>query len=100
MIGLLGDPHSGFAMSDGLVEPAEGSKREGKRELRRRRLDHRRSETLGAQLAVEPDVPLEEFDCFAVLAEDEVCIAKIVRCGHLDGPIAKGACNCERLVPE
>jgi hypothetical protein len=52
MIGLLGDPHCGFGMSDRLVEPAEVGKRVGKPELRRCRLDHRRSETLSAQLAV------------------------------------------------
>src|SRR5215510_2578257 len=100
MIVLLGDPHSGFAMSDGLVEPAEVGKREGKRVLRRCRYVYSRSEALSAQLAVESDVPLEQLDCFAVLALGAVRIAKIVRCGHLDGPIAEGARDGEGLLPE
>src|SRR5215510_4327916 len=100
MIGLLGDPHCGFGMSDGLIEPAEVGKCDGKHVLRRRPCDHRRSETLSAQLSVESDVLLEQFGCFAVLAPDEVCVAKIVRCDHFDGAIAKGARDGERLLPE
>src|SRR5262249_35370326 len=100
MIGLLGDPHCGFAMSDGLVDPAEVGKRKGKRVFRGCRLDHRRSQTLRAQLAVESDVPLKEFGCFAVLAPSDVRVAKIVRCDHLDGAIAEGACDGQRLLPE
>ena len=76
MIGLLGDPHCGFVMADGLVEPAEIRKRDGNRVLRHCRLDHNRSETLNAQLAVESDVPLEQFGCFAVLAPDIVRVAR------------------------
>src|SRR5215831_10637114 len=100
MIVFLGEPHSGFAMSDGRVEPAEGGKRRGKYVLRRRGLDHWHSEALSAPLAVESDDPLEQFGCFAVLALGAVRIAKIVRCDHLDGPIAEGARDGERLVPE
>jgi hypothetical protein len=77
MIVLLGDPHCRFGMRDALVEPAELGKRVAKRELRHCRLDHGRSETLSAQLAVESDVPLEQFDCFGVLAPVEVRVAKI-----------------------
>src|SRR5262245_58204829 len=100
MIGLLGDPHCRFTMCDGLVEPAEGGKRESKPVLRRRRLDHRRSASLSAQLVVESDVSLEQFGCFAILAPDKMCVAKIVRCDHLDGLVAEGARDGERLVPE
>src|SRR5262252_3532517 len=100
MIGLLGDSHCGFAMSDGLVEPAEGAERGAKQELRRCRCDRSRSETLSAQLSVESDAPLERFGSFAVLAPDEVCVAKMVRCDHLNGAIAEGARDGKRLVPE
>src|SRR5262245_49400785 len=99
MIGLLGDPHCGFAMSDGLFEPAEVGKRDGKQELRRCPWDHMRSETLSAQLAIESDVPLEQFGCFAELAPDEVCVAKNDCCDHLDGAIVEGARDGERLLP-
>ena len=66
MIDLLADSHCGFGMSDGLVESAEVGKRVGKHILRR---CQERPETLSAQLAVESDVPLEQFDRFAVLAQ-------------------------------
>src|SRR6516164_8574767 len=100
MIGLLGDPHCGFAMSDGLVEPAEVGKREGKRVLRGCRYVHMRSETLSEKLALESDVPLQEFDYFAVLAPDEVGLAQKKRCDYLDGAIAEGTRDGERLLPK
>src|SRR5689334_9443060 len=99
MIVLLGDPHCGFAMCDGLVEPAQVGERIGKRVLRRCRLDQCRSETLSAQVVDESDVPLEQFGCFTVLAPHDVRAAKIPRCGYLDGAIAEGARNGERLLP-
>src|SRR5262249_31156250 len=94
------EPHSGFAMSDGLVEPAELGKRHGKQELRHCPCYRRRSETLSAPLAVESNVSLEQFGCFAVLALGVVCLAKRVRCDHFDGAIAEGACDGECLLPE
>src|SRR5215471_4672331 len=100
MIVLFGDPESGFAMSDGLVEPAEVGKHVAKLALRKCRLDHGRSETLSAQLALEPDVPLEQFGCFVVLAPDEMYLAKIVRCDDLEGAIGEGVRDGERLLPE
>src|SRR5215510_8777856 len=100
MIGLLGDPQSGFGMSDGLVEPAEVGKRGGKRVLRGCRYVHRRSETLSEKLALESDVPLQEFGCFAVLAPGEVSLAQKKRCDYLDGAIAEVACDGERLLPK
>src|SRR5215467_13447743 len=99
MIVLLGDSQSGFGMSDGLVEPAEAGKHEGKRGLRHCRLDRRRSETLSEKLAVESNVPLQEFGCFAVLAPGEVGLAQNKRCENLDGAIAEGARDGERLLP-
>src|SRR5262245_62140434 len=69
MIGLLGDPHRGFSMPDSLVVTAEDGKHAGKHVLRHCRLDHERSEALSAQLAVESDVQLEQFGCFAVLGQ-------------------------------
>src|SRR5262245_56407109 len=100
MIGLLGDPHCGFGMSDGFVKPTEEGKREGKCVLKRRRFDHGRSEVLSAPLAVESNVSLEQFGCFAVLAAEVVCLGKCARCDHFDGAIAEGACDGERLLPE
>jgi hypothetical protein len=35
-----------------------------------------------------------------VRAPDCMCVAKIVRCAHLNGSIAEGACDGERLLPE
>src|SRR5262245_10731123 len=100
MIGLLSDPHCGFAMSDGLIEPAEHGKRDGKRVRKGRRLDRWRSETLSAQLAVESDVPLEQFDYFAVLAPSDVRVAKIGCCDHLEEAIAERTRDGERFLPE
>src|SRR5215831_1213723 len=98
MIVFLGEPNSGFAMSDGLVEPAEGGKRRATQVLRHCQWDPCHSEALSAQLAVESDDLLEQFGCFAVVALGAARIAKIGRCDHLDGPIAEGARDGERLV--
>src|SRR5262249_3603701 len=59
-----------------------------------------RSETLSKQLALESDVPFEQFGCFAVLALDAVHVTKIERCEHLDGAIAEGVRDGERLPTE
>src|SRR5215470_11938662 len=45
------------------------------------------------------DVPLEQFRSFGALAPDEVSVAKIVRCDHLDGAITEVARDGERLLP-
>src|SRR5262249_31401504 len=46
------------------------------------------------------DVPLEQFGCFAELAPSVVRVAKMPSCDYLDGAIAEGARDGERLLPK
>src|SRR5262249_1393379 len=48
----------------------------------------------------ECEAPLEEGDCVAELAPDEVRAAKKVRCESLDRAIAAGSCDGECLLSE
>ena len=60
MIGRFSDPHGGLGVPDGLVEPAELGEHVGEVGPETRRLDDGRPEALGAQSALERDVPLEQ----------------------------------------
>src|SRR5262249_27378039 len=80
MIGRLSDPHGGLGVSDGFIEPAELGERLGEPGPRICRMDDGPPKALGPQLALECGVPLEEGDCVAELASDEVRDAKKGRC--------------------
>jgi hypothetical protein len=84
MIRRFSDPHGSLGVPDGLVEPADLGKRVGKVGPREHGLDGDRPETLGAEIALERDVPLEEGDRIAELAPGDVRHAQEGRCDDFD----------------
>ena len=96
MIGRFRDPHGGLGVPDGLVEPAELGEHVGEVGLRERRLDDGRPEALGAQVALERDVPLEEAGRVAELAPGDVRHAQKGRGDHLGRAIAEGSARGSR----
>ncbi len=72
MIGCFSDPHGGLGVSDGLIEPAELGQHVGEEGPRERRLDGGPPKALGAQIALECDVPLEQGRRVAELASGDV----------------------------
>ena len=99
-IGRFRDPHRSLGVRDGLVEPAKLGEHVGEVGPRERRLDGGRPEALGAQVALERDVTLEEGGRIAEFAPGGVRHAQKGRGDHLDRAIAEGSRNAEALLPE
>src|SRR5262249_55711220 len=83
---------------DGLIELTTLGEHLGEPSRRNRGRDRGRPEALGAQIALERDIPLEEGSRIAELASCEVRAAKTGCCDHLDRAVAEGARDCEGLL--
>jgi hypothetical protein len=75
MIGRLRGPHGSLGVCDGLIELTTLEEHLGEPCRRNRRRDGGRPNALGAQVALERDIPLEEGSRIAELASCEVCAA-------------------------
>src|SRR5262249_67937 len=109
MIGHFSNPHGGFRVLDGLIEPAELGEYVGEVALREHRVDEGRPKAFIAKVAVERnDVPLEQGRCVAEVASREVGYPQKGRRDHLRRAPPAGAGSrrggagggpCSRNVP-
>ena len=100
MFNRFSDLHRGLGVPDGLVEPAKLGEHIGKGGPRERRLDRGPPKALVAEVALEGDVPLEQWNRVGELAPSSMRHAQNGRGDHLDRAITEGPREAQGFLPE